>query len=379
MSAKEKRGKRLSGRFAVFITVLLFVCTVIFLNNKFSSGSLRRISYWIFNGIRGDATEASISFDANEYNRFAVLNGNLCIISPEELSAYKLSGSAILSKPVLLRSPAVSSSNSRFIAYDLGGVNFYVANSKKLLYSGTTEDKILNVNMNKSGFFSIVTDAPDSKSLVTIYNPDFKSIYKFHSSEKYVFDAAVSPDGKSAAIITYGTTEGSFESTLALAKTNADGFYSTVSLGNSMPLKVSYHSDSKISVICNDRTLLYSTNGNLVAEISHNELPVKAFSQSGGKLTSVLLDNYQNGGNTRLILIKNNGESLSVDLPEDVYSLSSAGNYTAVQFSDKCIVYKNDLSVHCEFKIPATVTRCIANSDGSVLAVGDNFAMLYVK
>lgn len=379
MSAKEKRGKRLSGRFAVFITVLLFVCTVIFLNNKFSSGSLRRISYWIFNGVRGDATEASISFDANEYNRFAVLNGNLCIISPEELSAYKLSGSAILSKPVLLRSPAVSSSNSRFIAYDLGGVNFYVANSKKLLYSGTTEDKILNVNMNKSGFFSIVTDAPDSKSLVTIYNPDFKSIYKFHSSEKYVFDAAVSPDGKSAAIITYGTTEGSFESTLALAKTNADGFYSTVSLGNSMPLKVSYHSDSKISVICNDRTLLYSTNGNLVAEISHNELPVKAFSQSGGKLTSVLLDNYQNGGNTRLILIKNNGESLSVDLPEDVYSLSSAGNYTAVQFSDKCIVYKNDLSVHCEFKIPATVTRCIANSDGSVLAVGDNFAMLYVK
>ncbi len=379
MSAKEKRNKRLSGRFAVFITVLLFVCTVIFLNNKFSSGSLRRISYWIFNGVRGDATEASISFDANEYNRFIVLNGNLCIISPEELSAYKLSGNATLSKPVLLRSPAVSSSNSRFVAYDLGGVNFYVANSKKLLYSGTTEDKILNVNMNKSGFFSIVTDAPDSKSLVTIYNSDFKAIYKFHSSEKYVFDTAVSPDGKSAAIITYGTTEGNFESTLALAKTNADGFYSTVPLGDSMPLKVSYYSDSKISVICNDRTLIYGTNGTLIAEISHNELPVKAFSQSAGKLTSILLDNYQNGGNTRLVLMKNNGENLSIDFPEDVYSISSAGIYTAVQFSDKCVVYKNDLTVHCEFKIPATVTRCIANSDGSVLAIGDNFAMLYVK
>lgn len=379
MSAKEKRSKRLSGRFAVFITILLFVCTVIFLNNRFSSGSLRRISYWIFNGVRGDATEASINFDANEYNRFTVLNGNLCVISPEELSAYKLSGSVTLSEPVLLRSPAVSSSDSRFIAYDLGGVNFYIANSKKLLYTGTTEAKILNVNMNKAGDFSIVTDAPDSKSLVTLYNSDFEAVYKFHSSEKYVFDAAVSPDGKSAAIITYGTTEGNFETSLALAKTNADGFYSTVTLGDSMPLKVSYHSDSRILVICNDRTLLYSTDGNLISEVSHNELPVKAFSESGGKLTSLLLDNYQNGGNTRLVLLKSNGESNTIDFSEDVYSLSSAGNYTAVQFSDKCTVYKNDLSVHCEFKIPASVTRCIANSDGSVLAVGDNFAMLYVE
>lgn len=379
MSAKEKKGKRLSGRFAVFITILLFVCTVIFFNNRFSSGSLRRISYWIFNGVRGDATEASINFDANEYNRYKLLNGNLCVISPERLSVYKLSGNQTLNEPSLLRSPAAETSKSRFIAYDLGGLNFYVANNSKILFSGTADAQILNANMNNAGDFAIVTDDEDCKSLVTVYNSKFETVYKFHSSEKYIFDAAISPNGSSVAIAAYGTAEGSFEASVLLGRLKDDSFYATVPLGGSMPLDILYHSDNKISVICNDRTLLYNANGTLISEVSHEELPVKAFAQSPGKLTAVLIDNYQNGGNAKLLLVNSSGESVSMDIPEDVYSLSCDGNYTSVQLSDKCVVYKNDLTQHCEFKIPASITRCIVNSDGSVLSIGDNFAMLYVE
>ncbi len=379
MSAKRKGSKHLSGRFAVFITILLFVCSVIFLNNRISSGSLKRISYWIFNGVRGDATEASISFDANEYNKFALINGNLCVVSPEKLAAYKLSGKATLDEPVLLRSPALSASKSRFAAYDLGGLNFYIANPAKVLYSGTTEAQILNVNMNSSGDFSVITDDADCKSLVTVYNSKFEPVYKFHSSEKYVFDAAVSPGGKAVAIAAYGTTDGNFDSGLYLGKTGEDGFYSTVSLGSSMPLDITYRKDGKIFIICNDRTLLFENNGKLISEISHGDMPVKSFTGSDGKHTAILLDNYQNGGNTKLLLIDNNGNAQSMDIEDDVYSISCSGSYISIQYADKCVAYNNDLTPSCEFMIPASVTRCIVNSDGSVLSIGDNFAMLYVK
>jgi len=379
MSAKQRKRKPLSGRFAVFFTILLFVCTVIFLNNRFASGSLRRISYWIFNGVRGDATEATINFDANEYNKFAVLKGNLCVISPEKLSVYKLSGKELLSEPVLLRSPAVSTSDSRFIAYDLGGLNYYIANNRELLFSGTCDSQILNANMNKSGDVAIVTDSDDCKSLVTVYDSHFEAIYKFHSSEKYVFDAAVSPNGKTVAIASYGTEEGIFESTLLLGKTNSDSFYNEIPLGDSIPLKVTYHTDSKILVICNDKTVLYNSDGTLFSEISYGELPLRSFSESKGKHIGLLLDNYQNGGNSRLVIINSNGESRILDFDEDVYSISCSGLLTSVQFSDKCSVYKNDLSLHSEFMIPTSISRCITNSDGSVLSVGENFATLYIE
>ena len=98
------------------------------------------------------------------------------------------------------------------------------------------------------------------------------------------------------------------------------------------------------------------------------------------RYTAILLDNYENGGNTRVVFIESDGtESGSLDFDEDIYSISSAGNYTALQFSDKCAVYKNDLTLHSEFPITADISRCIVKPDGSVLSIGENFATLYVK
>ncbi len=380
MAGKRKGKKRLSGRFAIFITILLFVCTIIFFNNRWSAGSLRRLSYWIFNGIRADATEATVAFDADNFNRFDLVSDNLCVVSPDNVTVYKLSGKSVFSSPVLLRNPAVSSSGSRFLAYDLGGLNFYVGNRKKILFSEQLETKIINANMNASGHFSVITDTEDAKSLVTFYNSSFKPIYKFYSSEKYIFDAAISPNAKSGAIVTYGTENGAFTSTLALCNTNAEGFYSEVSLGSSMPLHVAFHSDKKILVVCDDRTLLFNSDGNLLSEVSHNGLGLKSYSEAYKNHTAILLDNYENGGNTQVVFLKSDGTvSGRLDFDEDVYSISSAGNYTALQFSDKCAVYKNDLTLHCEFKITADISKCIVNADGSVISIGENFATLYVE
>ncbi len=379
MSAKQKK-KKLSGRFAVFATILLFVCTLLFLNSRFSSGSLRRVAYWIFNGVSGDATEASISFDASEYNRFVVHRGSLCVISPEQLSIYKVSGNKTLSKPILLRSPAISAGDSCFVAYDLGGLNFYVADNRHLLYSGTADAVITNVNMSKSGAFTLITAGPDCKSLVTVYSPSFDPVYRFHSSENFVFDAAVTPNGKTVAMVTYSASKGSFESALSLCKTNADGFYNTVSLGNSMPVKITFHSDNRIVIICDDRTLICDISGNIISEYPYDGLSLKSFSVPRGRHISLLLDNYQKGGNSKLVTLKSNGEVLgNIDCSEDIYSMSGAGNFTSLQFADRCIVYDNKLNNHCEFKIPSSVMRCIVNSDGSVISIGDNFASLYVS
>lgn len=380
MAQKKNSNKPLSGRFAIFATVLLFVCTLIFFNNQFSSGSIKRFAYWIFNGVRGDAKEVSITFDAKEFNRFSLISKNLLIVSPDEIATYRLSGKDSFTSSVILRNPSVSTVGNKFIAYDLGGLNFYIGNNKKILFSGTTESKLVNANLNKTGYFSIVTDSTDSKSLLTVYNPSFDQIYRYHAADNYVFDAAVSPSGKNVAVVSYGAGNGSFESKLSLCKTNEDGFYTTVSLGDSMPLEVSYHSEKKIFLICNDRTILFANDGSVISELSHNSLPVKAFSQSHGNHVAIALDNYTNGGNTRIHFIKNNGEvSDKLDFDEDIYSLSSAGDYTAIQFSGKCSVYKNDLTLHSEFPISADVSKVLVNSDGSVICVADNFATLYVQ
>ncbi len=380
MAKKEKKQHRLSGRFAIFFTILLFVCVIIFLNANSSSGSIRRIAYWIFNGVRGDASEATVSFDENEGSRFIALGGNLAIVSPEELCAYKLSGSKLMSEPVLLRNPAVVTLSPRYLAFDLGGRNFYLANSKKILASGECDSKILNANMSNNGGFTITTDSSESKTLVTVYDFSASPIYKFYSSEKYIFDGAVSPNGKTVAVLTYGTEEGRFESSIGFAKIKTDGFYANLSLGTSVPLCLRYNSDGRISVVCNDRYVVCNNNGEIVSEISYEGLTLKAFTDPKNKCLAILLNDYQNGSNYKLLSVNANGElTSSAEIPEDVYSISANGNYISLQYSDKCVVYKSDLSVHCEFMIPNSVNKCSVFRNGNVLLISANSASLYVS
>ncbi len=380
MAEKKRRKHRFSGRFAIFITILLFVCTVIFFNIILKGGSLTKLSYRLFGNISGNATEPTIFFDENEPNRHALIDGKLCVISPESLSSYKFSGTNIFSEPVLLRSPTLVHSKSRFIAYDLGGLNYYVGTSKKLLHSGQSSSKILNINLNESGDFAILTDDPNCKTLVTVYNKNFKTTFKFRSSEKYVFDAAVSPNGKSAAMLMYSAKNGAFETSLSLCKTNEIKFHTTVSLDSASPLKVSYLSNNKILVITDKGVSVYDDAGKLLSQTTFNGLPLKAYAGISEKNIVFLLDDYKSGGNSKILLLDEDGKFVAEHkFNTDIYSISSKGKYFSIQFSEKCSVYSGNMELCAEHAIPLSINRCIQNKNGAILAISNNSAAICIK
>ena len=88
----KKRKRRFGGRLAIFLTLLIIVCIVLFLTNFLGFASLRRLSYRIFDGVSGDGIEETIKFNENPSNVYAFVDGNLGVISPDTLSVYELSG-----------------------------------------------------------------------------------------------------------------------------------------------------------------------------------------------------------------------------------------------------------------------------------------------
>ncbi len=374
----KKRKRRFGGRLAIFLTLLIIVCIVLFLTNFLGFASLRRLSYRIFDGVSGDGIEETIKFNENPSNVYAFVDGNLGVISPDTLSVYELSGAPTFSSPVLLRTPAVSAADSEFLAYDLGGLNYYVADEDEIILSKTTDSRILNANLNTSGGFTITTDSPDCKTLVTAFNSDHEVIYKFHSSQKYVFDAALSPDEDTIAIANYGTSNGFFETGFALCHTDKQAFFSETDLGTSMPLHISYISDDRISVICDNRALLFDNSGKLVSEVSYNDKAIKTFSYAADHIAILLFDPLV-PENMELVVLGDDGKSKSIVITEAIFSLSTAEGYTALLYDEKCTVFNNDLTAHCEVPTSSKISDCLVNDDGSVLLLSDNSAIFYVK
>ncbi|MBQ6846319.1 MAG: hypothetical protein IJO61_04235, partial [Oscillospiraceae bacterium] len=84
MSEEEKKRKpRFSRRITIFSILLALVCLIIFLTTFLGSASLRRLSYWIFDGVNGDGTEETIKFNENPSNLFSITDGNLSVIAPD--------------------------------------------------------------------------------------------------------------------------------------------------------------------------------------------------------------------------------------------------------------------------------------------------------
>ena len=83
--------------------------------------------------------------------------------------------------------------------------------------------------------------------------------------------------------------------------------------------------------------------------------------------------------NMELVVLGDDGKSKSIVITEAIFSLSTAEGYTALLYDEKCTVFNNDLTAHCEVPTSSKISDCLVNDDGSVLLLSDNSAIFYVK
>ncbi len=381
MSANKKKRKsnRLSKRFVLFFSILAMVCLFILFQIKTGGLSLSKLIYTIGSGISGTADETSISFDSNENNRFLLTNKGLFILAPDGLRVYNISGEEKNFIPLAYRTPAISGKNKSVAVFNRGGTDFIITNGENILLDAKAPAPITSMNMNKNGAFSLVTSGPDCKSLITAYNKNCKEIYKLYSSTEYVASAAISPDSKRMVTLSFTVENGQFVGKLMFYKLSEEAPYATVTLPDIMPLDVNFADSDDLTVLCQDRFIKYNANAEKKTEVLFNDGKLSFTATGSNKLFAFILDNRSTDSSFELISCpRNAAQPYSIKFSEEVYSLSSAGNYIAVQFLDKVVVYTSDLTERHSFSIPAGARSSIVREDGTLLLIGNNWANLLV-
>lgn len=374
-----KNKKSLAGRMMIFLVLVAIISLLIAFSNHFGAGSLRRIVYMIGSGVSGSAEETTIQFDANDLNRYHIFSGGLAVLSTDGLHIYKMSGKESLFTPLTYRCPSISGSKKTIAAYDRNGKSFTILNNKKTLLQKNTDAPIINLSMNQNGGFSVITAGPDCKSLVTVYNTSMKEVYKLYSSEQFVIDVAVANDMNRIAVLNYSAGSGQFSGNIIFYKLDEQKPYATIPLPDCMPLTAKFDSSGDLTVLCEDRILIIDKNGTKKADITFGGLHIQNASLSSSKLSSVLLDAYSVGGYSKLLLISKDAEKpKAINFSEDIFSISTAGRYTAVQFTNRITVYLTDGTEFHTFDLPKSARSCIMREDGTVLIIGSNYATLLI-
>lgn len=104
--------------------------------------------------------------------------------------------------------PVADSVGGRVLLLDVGENTFRVMSKTKVLYEASFPHKLLTGAIGKDGTVAIASRGANSQSMLTVYNKNQKEIFVWNCASENIVAAAVSDNGKRAAVCVVGAENG---------------------------------------------------------------------------------------------------------------------------------------------------------------------------
>lgn len=386
-----KKQPNLLLRLLAFLTTLALVLGAVALVAHRDTLNFDALKRWYAyrNLSQSESGQAgTFSFDGSPSDPCANLEGDLLTCSTGAgIRLYTQGGTLLLNRAVTLAHPAVEADGSYGLVYDVGGRELYLYTGRAEAYSLSLPlgQTLLSAHVNQHGWLAVVRQESGHKGAVTIYDGEHQAIMGVRLSNRFVLDAAVSPDSRWAAVLTAGLEDNvvrcwvdlyRLDRTDRTADDNApDG---SCPLDSYAAFSLCWNGDGiwalGESVLC-----LAASDGSLTGSYPYNGAHLKAFSLEGEGFAALLLGKYRAGSDAQLLLVTPQGEvQAQLELYEQILSLSSAGRYTAVLTADRLDIYDQNLELYASLSGTQGARQVIQRSDGSALLLSVGQARLYV-
>ena len=381
---KRKRAPQFLLRLVLFlvsVAVVLGAVAVVVFRDSLNLDSIRRWIHYRSLSISDSGRAESFPYDGSLDDTFAVLDGDLLVCSPNTISLYSGSGTQYVDLSVDMDNPVVDTNGSLAVIYDAGGSSLYVLGQREVIWSATDLTSILSAHLNQNGQLTVVSQTSGYKGSVTVYSTDYEPMMSVNLSSAYVMDAALSDDGQTLSILNVGQTDGVFNSTLSLYTLNTtdSGNFEpnlTSDLGSSVVLETR-HTVSQVWSISDQNLTLTDHEGNN-AVIDWNDMHLKRYSLAGDGFAVALLAKYRAGSQGELWVVSSDGSHKSLEIDQQVLSLSAAGRYIAVLTGKQLNIYTKDLELYATLDSTQGARQVLLMEDGSAVLISADSASFYV-
>ncbi len=195
----------------------------------------------------------TLSYDSNTRHFFSLYRGGLTVVNPSNISVYTATGRKTFGTTSQFSSPCVESSDKYFIIYDTAGNTFSVYNSFARVYTETLDYPVTAASFADNGNMAIVTKDNTHKSLVHIYNKNFKRLFTVPSG-KFAFDVAMDSESDKIAVCYYDIGNGSGVSEIVLRNLSNMEEFEKISIEGEFLLKCGFLADGKFAAVT-DRSI----------------------------------------------------------------------------------------------------------------------------
>lgn len=309
---------------------------------------------------------------------YASLGGSLIQATTRRILVLGEDGQARYNADVKFNRSAVASNGREAAVYDIGGTDIHVLNDRGLVRRLTAEGEILACTINEKGALAVTINKSGYKAAVVVYNESGEKAFAFHSSDRFLLTAAVSRDSRQMAVVTLGQSEGHFSSSVVLYALDSTEPLANCELTGSAVYDLGF-SGKRWCAVGEDGLHFLTMGGEKTAFYDFEGTYLRRCSLDGDGFAAVLLGRYKSGIQTQLATVDEEGVQLAiVDVEKEVLSLSAAGKYVAVLYSDELVIYDKNLEICARLEDMRSAKQVLMRADGSAVLVGSDAASLYL-
>lgn len=276
--AKQTKILRRVRVIAVIVLISFLVMMVVLFRDSITIENLQYFLRYLDTRQAQSDTISSIPYDSSSVSDIAVYKGGLAMVDSASVSLYDLNGDVIMTKEAANTSPLISSGDTTFLVYNIGGNTVQMYNSLTCLFDQTYDNPISCAAVNNDGMFFVGTRSMEYRSVIDVYNKNFELIYQWFSPDKYLMCADLKDGGD--ALVTaaiYANEDGSNSAVVSVYRTNSEDVQSEITLTDQIPLSVHFQSNGGIVLITDRGLQFYDDALKLKNEVTYTGyVPVRA-------------------------------------------------------------------------------------------------------
>lgn len=194
-------------------------------------------------------------------------------------------------------------------------------------------------------------------------------------------DARVMDDDTTLAVVTLGQENSVFVSNIVLYSLETAGVvepYADYDVTDGLVAAIGEQGD-RLTAVSDTSLTFATTGGDVKASYSYAGSYLREYDLGGDGFTALLLNRYKSGGVGRLVTVDTDGQEIaSLDVNEEILSISAAGGYLAVLYTDSMVIYTEALEVYAQLEGTGSARNVVMRQDGSALLLAADSASLFL-
>ena len=309
-----------------------------------------------------------------EQNNIYAFNKYIGVLNKTKLNIYNQNGSTEAELEIQISNPLFNSAN-RFLAIaENQGQKFYLIEDKETKWEAEVEGNIEQINVNKNGYVAVTITGTSYKTVVAVYSPEGKELFKTYLSSTRATDVTISNDNKYLAIAeidTSGTIIKSSIKVISIEKARTDPTNSVEKTyeGENDKLITNIQYQDKNKLIC-----MYTDKITIIEEDQETNLidnkDKKVIFQSVELTNNAVSVEEQSSG---LFTANSQVNIVNVDNKQ-------TKTYTAESVTKEIITYGNKIALNLGTEVEFISTdgwlikRYVANQEITKIVMSDNMA-----